>query len=281
MEERLVLSHTAVLPPVAAQVAATPNLQVSVPISIQNINVTSITRDATTGVLTAVGTLTGTLLGHQFTTPITAIITPPTGTQTCPILDLSLAPIHLDLLGLKVDTSAICLSISATPGEGNLLGNLLCGTTGLLDNLISDVTSAVNAAGGGTLDLTTVLGDLNSILGNTQLLGGLNTLLGQATQQFGSPSVTPATPAATSILDLSLGPVDLNLLGLNVHLDNCANGPVTVMVSAQPGAGKLLGNLLSGVAHLLDSPGNPLGGILSHLRGILGIAQNAPTLPTV
>src|SRR3954454_2983342 len=32
---------------------------------------------------------------------------------TCPVLDLHLSPIHLSLLGLNVDTSNICLDVSA------------------------------------------------------------------------------------------------------------------------------------------------------------------------
>jgi hypothetical protein len=32
---------------------------------------------------------------------------------TCPVLNLQLGPIHLDLLGLVVDTSPICLNITA------------------------------------------------------------------------------------------------------------------------------------------------------------------------
>ncbi len=38
----------------------------------------------------------------------------------------------------------------------------------------------------------------------------------------------------------------------DVELDNCDNGPVTVAVTAQPGPGNLLGNLLSDVTHILD-----------------------------
>src|SRR5436190_1305977 len=51
----------------------------------------------------------GTLGSHSFTSPITLAATPSNG--TCPILDLHLNAIHLDLLGLNVDTSDICLSI--------------------------------------------------------------------------------------------------------------------------------------------------------------------------
>jgi hypothetical protein len=61
------------------------------------------------------------------------------------------------------------------------------------------------------------------------------------------------TVPATNVLHLSLGPVNLNLLGLMVTLDNCANGPVTVDITAQPGPGNLLGNLISDLAHLLDN----------------------------
>ncbi|HET7272932.1 MAG TPA: hypothetical protein VFI90_17805 [Rubrobacter sp.] len=53
---------------------------------------------------------------------------------SCDILFLDLGPIHLDLLGLTVDLSKITLDVNAVPGAGNLLGNLLCQITGLLDN---------------------------------------------------------------------------------------------------------------------------------------------------
>jgi len=51
----------------------------------------------------------------------------------CQILDLVLQPIDLNLLGLRVATSRIELLIEAVPGPGALLGNLLCGITGILD----------------------------------------------------------------------------------------------------------------------------------------------------
>jgi len=78
--------------------------------------------------------------------------------------------------------------------------------------------------------------------------------------------------APVDILNLSLGPVDLDLLGLRVGLDNCANGPVTVDITAQPGPGNLLGNLLGGVAHLLDNPSNPnaLANLISRIVGVIG-----------
>jgi len=184
------------------------------------------------------------LLGDQtFTAPVTLALPATTGVMAAaaatPVLNLMLGPIHLDLLGLTVDTSPICLSITPQPGAGNLLGNLL-----------TDVANLLN----GGLNLGQILGQLmDSQL--TALTGGLTGLLNGALGAATSQAATPSAPAG-NILHLALGPVDLTLLGLNVHLDNCNNGPVTVDVSAVPGAGNLLGNLLSGLSHLLDH--NPL-----------------------
>ena len=52
---------------------------------------------------------------------------------SCAILGLDLGPLHLDLLGLVVDLNEVILDLTAQPGPGNLLGNLLCAVTHLLD----------------------------------------------------------------------------------------------------------------------------------------------------
>ncbi|HEX6164236.1 MAG TPA: hypothetical protein VFZ31_12770 [Vicinamibacterales bacterium] len=52
---------------------------------------------------------------------------------SCDILSLVLGPLHLDLLGLQIDLNQVVLDITAQTGSGNLLGNLLCAITGLLD----------------------------------------------------------------------------------------------------------------------------------------------------
>jgi hypothetical protein len=111
------------------------------------------------GVLTAIGTLTGTLknaagmvLGTVTDLPI-AIPVIPTG--TCSILHLDLGPLDLNLLGLTVHLNEVVLDVSAVPGAGNLLGNLLCAIAHLLDG---------NAA------LAAIVAHLNSLLG---ALGGL------------------------------------------------------------------------------------------------------------
>lgn len=98
-----------------------------------------ITRFATQGgQIVAVGTLTGTLtntlgqvIGTVTNVPVQLPVTDISG--TCQILQLDLGAIHLDLLGLVVDLSAIHLDITAESAPGNLLGNLLCAITHLLD----------------------------------------------------------------------------------------------------------------------------------------------------
>ena len=90
-----------------------------------------------------------------------------------------------------------------------------------------------------------------------QLLNGLRNLLNDAllaplTANTAVTSVTGTTAGACDILNLQLGPLDLKLLGLHVHLDNCAGGPVTLAITAVPGAGALLGNLLCSLANLLN-----------------------------
>ena len=90
----------------------------------------------------AVGTLTGVLTpaGGTPTAIIRNLIVPTTVTQAigiaaaCPILHLDLGPLFLDVLGLQVDLSQVVLDVGAEPGPGNLLGNLLCAVTGLLDS---------------------------------------------------------------------------------------------------------------------------------------------------
>ena len=74
--------------------------------------------------------------------------------------------------------------------------------------------------------------------------------------------------ASCEILDLVLGPLDLDVLGLVVHLDR-----VHLNITAESGPGNLLGNLLCAVAGLLDGPAplsNLLNGITALLNQILG-----------
>jgi len=78
--------------------------------------------------------------GQAVTVPVTAL-----DANTCSILDLTLGPIHLDLLGLVVDLNQVHLQLTAEPGSGNLLGNLLCAVAGLFDGgLLGQVSQILN-----------------------------------------------------------------------------------------------------------------------------------------
>lgn len=103
--------------------------------------------------LVAIGNLIATLTnssGQAQTVVLNNIVAAVDPAGTCPILTLTLGPLHLDVLGLIVDIpNPINLNIVAQSGPGNLLGNLLCSVTNLLN-------------GGGALQ--TIANDLNQIL---------------------------------------------------------------------------------------------------------------------
>jgi hypothetical protein len=83
------------------------------------------------------------------------------------------------------------------------------------------------------------------------------------------PVTVPVTVTGTcQILHLELGPLDLNLLGLMVHLNQ-----VVLDITAQSGPGNLLGNLLCAVAHLLDDNAatTALANLLNQIPGILSL----------
>jgi hypothetical protein len=93
------------------------------------------------GQLFAVGDLTGTYTNASGTTPVNVenVRMPVQAQQgmTCEILNLTLGPLDLDLLGLIVHLDQVHLEITAEQGPGNLLGNLLCAVAGLLDSQAS------------------------------------------------------------------------------------------------------------------------------------------------
>jgi len=81
-----------------------------------------------------------------------ASLVQPAAQTSCGILDLVLGPLHLDLLGLVVDLNQVILDITGQTGAGNLLGNLLCALTGLLD-----IPGAIAA-------ITNIIGSINGLL---------------------------------------------------------------------------------------------------------------------
>jgi hypothetical protein len=93
----------------------------------------NLTTSVVNGVVQLSGTITGTGLPAAGT-PFTAAVQDLQVTDGCSILKLDLGPLHLDVLGLVVDLAPVHLDITAVPGAGNLLGNLLCSVAGLLDH---------------------------------------------------------------------------------------------------------------------------------------------------
>jgi hypothetical protein len=92
----------------------------------------NLTTSVVDGVVQLSGTIAGTGLpagGTTFTAPIQDVA----ATQGCSILNLDLGPLNLDLLGLVIDLAPVSLDVTAVPGAGKLLGNLLCAVAGLLD----------------------------------------------------------------------------------------------------------------------------------------------------
>jgi hypothetical protein len=182
--------------------------------------------------LRAAGTVTGTLAGLPFTTNITNFVlqlvadNPATPAVECSVLNLELAPIHLAVLGLHVDTSAICLDITATPG-GGLLGDLLCGLAGGIPLLALPTAGQVADLEAGLVDLIEGSLDLSQVQTNAQ---------------------NSVCTGDCEILALALGPLNLSVLGLNISLDDCAGGPVQVCISATRSEG-LLGSLLCGLSN--------------------------------
>jgi hypothetical protein len=212
-------------------------------VGVNNITITDVDVDLADlaiidGVLTlaegATATVSGTIVGLPFVAEITDFALdllpddPTTPGTECAVLDLALGPINLNLLGLHVDTTPICLSITATEG-GGLLGDLLCSLAG---------------GGIGGLPILPTADQLGQLLDG--LLDLLNGVLNSSPAGPGGGGTESVCTGESHILELAIGPLDLSLLGLNVFLDDCNNGPVQICVSATASEG-LLGSLLAGL----------------------------------
>jgi hypothetical protein len=176
---------------------------------------------------------------------------------TCNILALRLAPVHLALLGVRVDTSHISLDVTAER-RGGVLGRLFCALAGAEVRFPRAAVARVNRQ-----------------LDEAPIVTRSSTPVRVATHQ-----------GTCQILDLVLGPLHLDLLGLVVDLYGQTNSdPVHVSITGEPGHG-LLGDLLCSLAgggnitslaqlqSLLQSLGVSLGDAqLQNLLSQLGIGD--------
>jgi hypothetical protein len=143
-----------------------------------------------------------------------------------------------------------------------------------LGSMTSEVTGTFTDASGaagtftGTFVPSEFTTDGTSTFANGVLTGNLVSADGtsQAVSQPQTFQVNQIQAIGCEVLDLVLGPLDLNLLGLVVHLDR-----VHLNITAVPGGG-LLGDLLCAIAGLLNG-GGPLGQIVALLNQILALLR--------
>jgi hypothetical protein len=165
--------------------------------------------------------------------------------------------------------SAAHASRAAAPAPATV-GSITSTVTGTFKN--ADGTG--NFAGTFTPQRFSVV---NGVLEATGLLKGtltdangtkLGTVSQTATIPVNTTAAAKAVPAACNILNLTLGPLNLNLLGLVVTLNQ-----VHLTITAVPGAGNLLGNLLCAVAGLLNGGGSlsQISALLNSILAILGV----------
>jgi hypothetical protein len=190
------------------------------------------------GRLIARGVLTGTLRnGNAVTRDRSQIrfkVSQRRQGRRCDILTLNLQQLFLELLGARVETSAINLELYAR--RGAVLGNLFCALSRARIS-IPQVAAAMNRKLDGR--------PLPVMAAEAPLRGADH----QGTCQ---------------VLKLILGPLHLDLLGLNVDLyGRNKQSPVIVTIAAVPGHG-LLGDLLCSLAG---------GGNIASLASLQGVLR--------
>jgi hypothetical protein len=142
--------------------------------------------------------------------------------STCSILTLNLQQLHLQLLGLDLVTSAINLRITGQTGQ--TLGALFC----RLANSLKLASAASRRQAVASLNRGLHGHPLHAL----RVKAALPVITAQAAQ---------APAGGCKVLDLVLGPLNLNLLGLVVDLYGPdKTQPVEVHVTADP-AGGILG----------------------------------------
>lgn len=142
-----------------------------------------------------------------------------------------------------------------------------------LGTITSQVTGTfTDATGTGTFTGTFVPSEFTtdgtSTFANGVLAGNLVSADGtsQSVSQPQTFQVNQIQAVGCEVLDLVLGPLDLDLLGLVVHLDR-----VHLNITAVPGPGNLVGNLICAIVGLLD--GGPLASIVALLNQILALLR--------
>jgi hypothetical protein len=198
----------------AAAVARTPRSQLHVVVKISRFVVvhrTNIARGTVSAKLTDQA-------GHITVIKAPIALTASSG-GSCQILNLDLKQLNLVLLGLNVHLDQVHLVVTGQ-SRGGVLGSLFC-------SLAHAKAAAARAA---------VARSMNAALRHRPLEP-----VGFTVPMH--PAVAAAPAATCPVLDLTLGPLNLNLLGLVVDLNQ-----VHLTVTATQGAGTL-GDLFCSLSH--------------------------------
>jgi hypothetical protein len=158
------------------------------------------------------------------------------GGSTCRVLTLKLDTLQLTLLGLRVDTSAVNLLITGR-SQGGALGQLFC-------RLARGIRIGNRALAAETAR------SLNRRLGRRPMHAvGFRAYMRTSDRPATATAAQAAPPAGScQVLDLILGPLNLDLLGLRVDLYGATTTqPVRVLITANP-AGGILGQVFCRLA---------------------------------
>jgi hypothetical protein len=263
MRRALLLAGLATTLWVAAPASAQTNHKLTLSTKITSFS-------AKRGGLVANGTVTGRLRsGDQVskdTSRIRVKVSQRRAGRRCDILTLNLQQLHLELLGARVDTSAINLELYAR--RPAVLGRLFC---------------AISRA---RISFPEAARRLNRRLDHRSLR-----VMAARTEINAQPRTHQGS---CQVLNLILGPLHLDLLGLNIDLyGKDKQSPVIVTITALPGHG-LLGDLLCSLAggpsitslaalqDLLRSLGKSISDLdLQNLLNSLGIGDLTQGLSSV
>src|SRR5918997_3075035 len=155
----------------------------------------------------------------------------------CHVLTLTLDDLQLDLLGLRVDLSEVNLRIYAVRrGEGSgVLGRLFCALSRSTIRL---------GRGASVAEAQKVVRSLNTRLEDRPM----RAMRASAVLAADGGAQAAQTAPSCRVLNLILGPLDLNLLGLVVELyGENRRSPVTLTITSFPGQG-VLGDLFCSLA---------------------------------
>src|SRR4051794_24502486 len=180
-----------------------------------------------------------------------------------------LAIAMMTLISTSADARSAATSGSAKVSKGSTVSNAVATNPGTFKSRVTFASKA-GTFNGLFVPTTFVVRDgkllaKGALTGKVHRFGHATRWISQSTSMVvenasvdstSSSPVSRASLLSCNVLHLVLGPLDLNLLGLVVHLDR-----VVLDITAVPGGG-LLGDLLCSVANLLNGG---LGGLLGQL----------------